>query len=204
MAAANLSAKLPLDLVQKNMILKALMSIAVVCFAGVAVAQPHPVIGSDTLLRWLTSSDERDGALATGYIGGVREATYQKEHCASGNIKVPDAVGAVRRTLDGLPQYRNMPASWTVIAALNARWPCSGKVSAVSPQTTPNASPPSGDSSKLANWRALRKGMTEAEVKALLGEPLRVQGGYFTYWYWDRNSKVTFFQEKLNGWDEPS
>ncbi len=200
---ANLSAKLPLDLVQKNMILKALMSIATVFFVGVAVAQPHPVIGSDTLLCWLTSSDERDGALATGYIGGVREATYQKEHCASGNIKVLDVIGAVRRTLDGLPEYRKMPASWTVIAALNARWPCPDKVSTVSPQTTPNASPPSGDSSKLANWRALRKGMTEAEVKALLGEPLRVEAGGFTYWYWDRNSNVIFFLEKLHGWNEP-
>lgn len=45
--------------------------------------------------------------------------------------------------------------------------------------------------------------MTEAEVKALLGEPLRVQGGGFTYWYWDRGSQVTFFQEKLYGWEEP-
>ena len=185
------------------MIFKALISLAAVCFVGVAVAQTQPVIGSDTLLRWLTSRDERDGALATGYIGGVREVTYQKEHCASGDIKLPDIVGAVRRTLDGLPQYRNMPAAWTVIASLNARWPCSGKVSTVPPQTPPNASSPSGDSSKLANWRALRKGMTETEVKALLGEPLRVKGGVVTHWYWDRDSRVTFVQEKLNEWDEP-
>jgi hypothetical protein len=109
-----------------------LKRLALVClFAG--SAQADPVIGSDTLLRWLKSSDERDGSLAVGYIGGVREVTYKKEHCASEKIMVPEVVGAVRRTLDGMLQYRNMPASWTVIAALNARWPCPSKTAAEAP-----------------------------------------------------------------------
>lgn len=71
------------------------------------------------------------------------------------------------------------------------------------PQPPPRASVRSGDSANIANWRALRKGMTELEVKALLGEPRRVQGGGFTNWYWDRSAKVTFFQDIVYGWDEP-
>ena len=203
MAVANFLAKLEFcDLMSKK-ILKSLAPLVFVCTAGTAVAQTPPVIGSDTLLRWLASRDERDGALATGYIGGVREASYQKEHCASGEIKVVDAVGAVRRTLDGMPQYRNMPGSWTVIAALNARWPCPSKAVATAPKTPTTASPRSGDSSNKANWRALRMGMTEVEVKALVGEPLKVKGGDFTYWYWDRNAQVRFYKEKVDAWDEP-
>ncbi len=98
--------------------------LAFACLIFVGSAHSDPVIGSDLLFDWLKSSDERDGSLAVGYIGGVREVTYKKEHCASEKIKVIEVVGAVRQTLESLPQYRNMPASWTVIAALNARWPC--------------------------------------------------------------------------------
>lgn len=175
-------------------------------FAGlifVGSAQADPVIGSDTLLGWLKSTDTRQNSLAVGYIGGVREATYKKEQCASEEIKPIEVVGVVRRTLDFLPQNGYMPASWTVIAALNARWPCPTKAVAAAPQTPTKASPRSGDSSNIANWRALRKGLTESEVKALLGEPLRVQGGGFTNWYWDRSAKVIFFQDVVYGWDEP-
>lgn len=98
------------------------------CFSIlVGSAQANPAITSDTLLGWLQSRDERAGALAVGYIGGVREVTYQKEHCASSQVQVPETIDAVRRTLDALPQYRNMPGSWYVIAALQARWPCQSK-----------------------------------------------------------------------------
>ena len=176
--------------------------LAFACLIIVGSAQADPVIGSDTLLGWLRSSDERNGSLAVGYIGGVREATYKKEHCASEALKMPEVVEAVRRTLDGLPQYRNMPASWTVIAALSARWPCPSKAVATAPPTPIEASPRSGDSSNKANWRALRRGMTEVEVKALLGEPLRVEGGFITYWYY-QNAEVQINNEKLYGWKEP-
>lgn len=96
---------------------------AFVClFAG--SAQAYPAINSGTLLEWLKSSDESDVSLAVGYIGGVREVTYKKEHCASQKITVPEVLGAVERTLDGMPQYRDMRASLIVIATLKARWPC--------------------------------------------------------------------------------
>ena len=101
--------------------------LALSCLILFESAHANPAIPSDTLLGWLKSRDERESALAVGFIGGVREVTYQKEHCASSEVKVPEIVGAVRRTLEGMPQYQNMPASWTVIATLQARWSCSGK-----------------------------------------------------------------------------
>ena len=177
--------------------------LAFACLIFVGLAQADPVIGSDMLLGWLKSSDERNGSLAVGYIGGVREATYKKEHCAPEEIKVPEVVGAVRRTLDGMPQYRNMPASWTVIAALNARWPCPTKAVVTAVQTPATVSLNSGDSSKLANWRALRIGMLQMEVKVLLGEPLRVDGGSTTYWFWDRGATVIFSPNFVTSWSEP-
>ena len=101
--------------------------LAIACLLLTGSAHANPAISSETLLGWLKSQDERDGSLAIGFIGGVREVTYQKEHCASSEVKVREAVDAVRRTLEGMPQYQKMPASWTVIAALQARWPCPSK-----------------------------------------------------------------------------
>jgi len=54
----------------------------------------------------------------------------------------------------------------------------------------------------LANWRRLQEGMSMAEVRALLGEPERVKGGYFASWSWP-NADVTFADGKLSSWSEP-
>jgi len=54
----------------------------------------------------------------------------------------------------------------------------------------------------LANWRRLRKGMKPDQVRALLGEPERVEGGDFTYWYW-ADAHVIFYSGKLDRWSEP-
>jgi len=98
--------------------------VAFSCFLIAGLSQANPTIGGDTLLRWMQSRDERDNAIAIGYIGGVREVTFQKDHCATGDIKVSDVASAVQRTLEGMPKYRHLPASWIVIEALKARWPC--------------------------------------------------------------------------------
>lgn len=58
----------------------------------------------------------------------------------------------------------------------------------------------------LSNWRQLSRGMSPDEVQYLLGEPLRVQGGRFTTWFYDdtRNgSKVVFESNKVYKWEEP-
>jgi hypothetical protein len=54
----------------------------------------------------------------------------------------------------------------------------------------------------LANWRQLRLGMTMDEVRALLGEPDRVEGGPFTHWLW-ADANVEFYSDRLSGWSEP-
>ena len=56
----------------------------------------------------------------------------------------------------------------------------------------------------VQNWRRLRQGMTEDEVRALLGEPDRVQAGGVTFWYWTDAANVYFISGKLEGWSEPS
>jgi hypothetical protein len=59
----------------------------------------------------------------------------------------------------------------------------------------------------LANWRRLRRGMTMDQVRALLGEPERVNASINTYWYWGPpNYAEVYFdhQGKLAGWSEPS
>src|SRR5688500_11349986 len=59
-----------------------------------------------------------------------------------------------------------------------------------------STSPKSRD---LQNWRRLRPGMTDDEVRALLGEPERVVAGPLTYWYWT-DANVYFARGKLEGW----
>jgi hypothetical protein len=59
-----------------------------------------------------------------------------------------------------------------------------------------------------ANWRKLRKSMTEAQVRAILGEPSHIEAGYITYWAyggsnWLLNPHVEFVGGSVTGWQEP-
>ena len=55
-----------------------------------------------------------------------------------------------------------------------------------------------------ANWRKLRKGMSENDVRALLGEPELIDGGGFTHWRYPRRGKVTFWRgDGVDNWTEP-
>lgn len=54
----------------------------------------------------------------------------------------------------------------------------------------------------LQNWRRLSRGMSMDEVRALLGDPQRVEAGPLTYWHWS-NAQVYFMLDKLEGWSEP-
>ena len=65
-----------------------------------------------------------------------------------------------------------------------------------------------GDSVDRAQWRKLKIGMKDADVRALLGEPLRVEqrpsGSY--EWRYSTNpiySTVTFRNEGVSSWSEP-
>ena len=55
----------------------------------------------------------------------------------------------------------------------------------------------------LVNWRKLATGMSPSDVKNILGEPLRLNGGPFTFWYYQNNGNVVFHRETLYSWTEP-
>ena len=63
-------------------------------------------------------------------------------------------------------------------------------------------------SSKKANWRKLKRGMTLNEVTELLGEPGDISvysSGGQTWWYPNAlGGKVSITDDKVDGWSEPS
>ena len=55
----------------------------------------------------------------------------------------------------------------------------------------------------IVNWRKLNRGMSYNEVRGILGEPLRIEGGGIATWKYANNGSVTFIRDKLSSWDEP-
>jgi len=55
----------------------------------------------------------------------------------------------------------------------------------------------------LANWRSLKQGSSYDEIRAILGEPEKVRAsGPFTIWSYSNRGEVTFYQDRLDGWNE--
>jgi hypothetical protein len=75
------------------------------------------------------------------------------------------------------------------------------------PQTTTNQQQRnivSGEGWKsLANWRSLKTGMSYDEVRSILGEPSRIEGGTLAYWRYSNGAFVGFFRDKVQQWEEP-
>ena len=74
-------------------------------------------------------------------------------------------------------------------------------IKSVPPQSQPI--PSANKWQDLANWRRLQRGMSMDKVRALLGEPERVDAGHITFWRWAW-AYVYFADGKLDGWSEPS
>ena len=56
----------------------------------------------------------------------------------------------------------------------------------------------------LANWRSLKKGSSYDEIRAIVGEPEKVRAsGPLTIWSYSNSGEVTFYEDRLNGWNEP-
>ena len=55
----------------------------------------------------------------------------------------------------------------------------------------------------LANWRRLNRGMSYNDVRTLLGEPLRIEGGGIATWRYSNNGRAVFIRDRLSSWDEP-
>jgi hypothetical protein len=69
--------------------------------------------------------------------------------------------------------------------------------------TTSKQAAPAKSWTALANWRALKQGMSYEEVRAALGEPERLDGGTFTRWLYPNQGRVVFYKDKLDSWSEP-
>jgi hypothetical protein len=73
--------------------------------------------------------------------------------------------------------------------------------------------PRSGTSSVpagLAAWRRLEIGMSPSQVRQILGEPKKIDSGYYTRWYYGFGTasyspeRVDFIQgQGVTGWEEP-
>jgi len=55
----------------------------------------------------------------------------------------------------------------------------------------------------IANWRKLTTDMGYSEVRNLLGEPQRVDGGGIAYWFYPNGGKVIFQSDEAWRWEEP-
>ena len=69
-------------------------------------------------------------------------------------------------------------------------------------QSKPAANQPK-QSSDLRSWRQLKKNMSEEQVRALLGEPAKVDGGTFAFWHYRNGGAVTFYNDRVDSWTEP-
>lgn len=55
----------------------------------------------------------------------------------------------------------------------------------------------------LVNWRRISTGMNPSEVRKILGEPYRVNGGVMATWEYQNNGRIVFFNENVHHWMEP-
>lgn len=76
----------------------------------------------------------------------------------------------------------------------------SAKTQQVKPAPVATPQKPAVD---LSAWRQLRKDMSQSDVRSLLGEPSRIQGGSFTFWNYSSGGAVTFYEGKVYSWNEP-
>lgn len=62
----------------------------------------------------------------------------------------------------------------------------------------------SGDGWKsVANWRKLSTDMSTSDVREILGEPERIEGGDVAWWHYPSAGRVVFISGKVKQWVEP-
>lgn len=61
----------------------------------------------------------------------------------------------------------------------------------------------------LSSWRQITKGLTREEVRMILGEPLKIEGGSIERWYYGGTfhhyapARIDFMFSGVYGWSEP-
>ncbi len=140
----------------------------------------------------------------------------------------------LRTTPKSTPRQATPPTSWDAFPRVTNPEDIPGQAAspitpeqskAISPTGTASATPseeaqwrknaipldeaePTADWHTVANWRMLKKGTSKANVRRILGEPLKIdRNGGSEHWYYTRKGilgpNVTFYNEKLDGWEEP-
>ena len=56
---------------------------------------------------------------------------------------------------------------------------------------------------QITNWRLLKSGFSPKDVRELLGEPTRIDGGNVAFWTYPNRGEVTFLREQVQQWREP-
>lgn len=62
---------------------------------------------------------------------------------------------------------------------------------------------PSDGWKSILNWRKLTTGMNPSDVRKILGEPQRVDGGNIAFWHYQNGGVVNFYNGKVDRWREP-
>lgn len=55
----------------------------------------------------------------------------------------------------------------------------------------------------VLNWRKLAQGMSTSDVRRILGEPHTVDGGSLVHWQYQNGGRITFFDGRVERWNEP-
>jgi outer membrane protein assembly factor BamE (lipoprotein component of BamABCDE complex) len=55
----------------------------------------------------------------------------------------------------------------------------------------------------VTNWRKLTTDMSYDEVRKILGEPHRIDGGSVAFWHYQNGGNATFVSDRLQSWQEP-
>lgn len=73
----------------------------------------------------------------------------------------------------------------------------------LSPKTSQNPISTSEGWKNISNWRMLKSGMNYEDVRTVLGEPQRIDGGNVAYWIYSNSGRVIFVRDKVTSWEEP-
>lgn len=66
-----------------------------------------------------------------------------------------------------------------------------------------NAEDPEINEELKKKWRTLATDMSPKQVRSILGEPEKLNGGSIATWYYPEGS-VTFMRDKVQSWEEPN
>ena len=67
----------------------------------------------------------------------------------------------------------------------------------------PPPAAPSEDVASLSNWKKLKTDMTTSQVRAILGEPIRIDGAAIVSWHYKNGGQVRFITGRVERWTEP-